>query len=152
MLSKAKFILVFNLVLAFFAGAALAADDARPAGIIEKTVVIQKKFNTFDDSKLKQIRGRVDLDSFDRMVGHIVVDAKYVPGKNLQDNYVYRFNGLTDVMDKKGNKITMKDLVIPCKAKISFYPNQRKSPILSRIKVVKTFKSGDRAWTVEGLD
>lgn len=147
MLRKIEFIVVLNLLLVFAAGVVLAASAPKPAGLVEKTVLIEKKFNTFDDSKLKEMRGKVDLANFDRMVGFIVVEAERV-----RDHSTYRFNGLTDVKGKDGEKMTMEDLVVPCRAKINFFPNRRKAPVLYSIEIVKTFRSGDRAWSERPQD
>ena len=154
MLKKVEWILITAVVLTFSVGVAFAASkDKKPAGLVGKTVLIQEKYNTFDESKLKELGGKVDLTNFDQMVGFVVVEAKQDSGKLIQDHHTYRFNGSTDVRtNKKGGKISMKDLVVPCRAKINFFPNMHKAPILYSIEVIQTFGSGERSWSVPDQD
>ena len=146
---------IFATCMAFFlvltGGTAMAAE-ANSEGLVEKTVVIREKHNTFSEKQVEMLRGKMDLSSIDRMVGFIVVDVKQQAGKNLQGHHTYRFTGVTEVLDRKERKISMADLKVPCRAKLLYYPNLRKAPLLSSVKVLQTITGADSAWSKLPID
>ena len=125
-------------------GTAVAAE--LPAGVEQKVVTITKKTNMFAGKATKGLNP--EHEEVDPMVGLIVVKkSKRKKGQRLIDHTTYRFNGNTIVRGSKGQKVTMNELLIPCKAKVYFYPNDRKAPVLYGIDMIGRYKNSSKRWS-----
>ena len=142
------FLVCLGAVLAI-AGIAVAAE--LPAGLEQKVVTITKKMYLFSGPAKKDSRFLdPEHEEIDKMVGLVTVKKeKRKKGQRLTDHAVYRFNGRTIVRGAKGQKVTMNELLTPCKAKIYFYPNARKAPILYGIDMIGRYKNSNKRWNTD---
>ena len=70
-------------------------------------------------------------------------------GKNVK-NPVFRFNHDTLVIGKKGKEGTIKDLAVPCKARVYYYPSgSNRAGMAYRIEVISLYKRSSKRWTVK---
>jgi hypothetical protein len=142
------FLVCLGVALAI-TGAAVAAE--LPAGLEQKVVKITKKMYLFSGPAQKDSRFLdPEHEEIDHMVGLVTVKkAKRKKGQKRIDHSLYRFNGNTIVRGAKGQKVTMNELLTPCKAKIYFYPNARKAPILYSIEMTGRYKNSTRKWNTD---
>ncbi len=144
------FLVSLGLIL-IVAGSAVAAEI--PAGVEQKEVIIISKMNMFAGTATKDSRFLdPEHEDIDQMVGLIIVETKRKRGQKLTDSATYRFNGNTIVRTGKGRAVTMNELLIPCKAKIYFYPNSRKAPVLYGIDMIGRYKNSRTRWNKDNTE
>jgi hypothetical protein len=142
--------LAFLLLVCFCGGLVFigpAVADERPDWLEKKEVTIISKSNRFSGKKMPPPRFDHEGEEIDQMVGLIAVKRpKRKKGQRKLDHVSYRFNGRTLVRNAKGERMSMKDLPVPCKARIYFYPNDRKAPVLYEIDLIGRYKNSSKRW------
>ena len=129
-----------------FVGTAVA--DELPAGLEQKVVKITSKMNLFAGEEIRGLNP--EHEEIDKMVGLINVERPArQKDQNLLDHASYRFNGRTIVRGAKGKAVTMNELLTPCQARIYFYPNDRKAPVLYGIDMIGRYKNSRTRWSEE---
>jgi len=123
-----------------------------PGGVASLNVSVTEKYNSSTGQAKGGGSAEEDEESIDTMVGYITVETKSKKGSKLMDHAVYRFDGDTLVYDQHGARSDIRDLKVPCKARIYYYPNDRKAPFLYRIDALSTGNKASRDWSVPPME
>jgi hypothetical protein len=108
-------LIIIILVAAFSIGQALAEEDTGRADAIERTVVISAK-------EMTRHSGSVTIEN-----------TRFVVDKN------------TVIVSSRGMKISLVELMVPCRARITFYPDDAE-PVIKEIHVQRHLSGASSAF------